>query len=287
MICSMTAFARKEQQTDWGHTTWELRSVNHRYLDINLSLPDSLSYLEPLLRKQLTQQIRRGKVDIRLRYKPPANKAMPIEINEHLANAIIQAHKKLAIITQTTNPLDPIELLHWPQILKLPDITYETLQSDLLALFSKTLADLCQTRAQEGKAILEVIDQRLTKLHHLINTIKKQLPSILSLQREKILARLAYIKISLDPNRLEQEMLLFTQKTDVAEELDRLQIHANEFKRLLKKQAQGKQLDFLLQELNREANTLAAKSLNADISLMTVNLKVLIEEIREQVQNVE
>ncbi|MBU7095774.1 DUF1732 domain-containing protein, partial [Staphylococcus aureus] len=142
-------------------------------------------------------------------------------------------------------------------------------------------------RTQEGKAIFAVIDQRLTKLQHLIGTITEQLPAILLLQREKIVARLSEIKMSLDPNRLEQEMLLFTQKMDVAEELDRLQIHVNEFKRLLKKQAQGKQLDFLLQELNREANTLASKSFHAELSLMAVNLKVLIEEIREQVQNVE
>lgn len=283
----MTAFARKEQQTDWGHTTWELRSVNHRYLDLSLSLPESLSYLEPLLRKQLNQQIRRGRIDVRLRYKPPANKAIPIEINEDLANAIIQTHKQLATLTQTSSPLDPIELLRWPQLLKLPDIAYETLQSDLLALFSETLTDLCVTRTQEGKAILELIDQRLTKLQSLINTIKEQLPIILSLQREKILARLSDIQMNLDPNRLEQEMLLFTQKMDVAEELDRLQIHVNEFKKLLKNPAQGKQLDFLLQELNREANTLASKSLDADLSLMAVNLKVLIEEIREQVQNIE
>ena len=285
----MTAFARKEKQADWGCATWELRSVNHRYLEISLSLPEPLSFLEPLIRKQLTTQVYRGRVDVKLRYKSPANKAVPIEVDETLANSIIQAYAKLAILADSTHPLNPSELLRWPHLLKLPDVAYASLQPELLALFSETLSNLCEARAQEGKAILDVIEQRLIKLQTLIDNIKEQLPSILALQREKILSRLADIKTSLDPNRLEQEMLLFTQKTDVAEELDRLQIHLNEFKKLLRKenQAQGKQLDFLLQEMNREANTLTSKSLNADLGLMAVSAKVLIEEIREQVQNVE
>ena len=157
-----------------------------------------------------------------------------------------------------------------------------------MTLFSETLDDFCKVRSVEGKAIFELLNLRLIKLADLLQHIQVQLPHILNLQREKILARLHEIKISLDPNRLEQEMLLFAQKTDVAEELDRLQIHLHEFKNLLEKnQAQGKQLDFLLQELNREANTLASKSLNAELTLAAVNLKVLIEEMREQVQNIE
>jgi uncharacterized protein (TIGR00255 family) len=288
MIRSMTAFARKEEQADWGCAAWELRSVNHRYLEISFSLPESLSFLEPLIRKQLTTQEFRGRVDVKLRYKPPTNKSVPVEIDEILAGAIIQAYAKLAILTNSAHPLNPSELLRWPHLLKLPDVTYTSLQPKLLALFSDTLSKLCVARAQEGKAILEVIEQRLVKLQTLIDKIKKQLPDILTLQRAKILARLSDIKTSLDPNRLEQEMLLFTQKTDVAEELDRLQIHLNEFQKHLKQtQTPGKQLDFLLQEMNREANTLTSKSLNADLSLMAVSAKVLIEEIREQVQNIE
>ena len=287
MTCSMTAFARQEKQADWGHATWELRSVNHRYLEISLSLPEPLSYLEPQLRKQIINKLRRGRIDVRLHYKPPSNKAVPIEINENLANALIQAHTKIATLTQSSLPLNPNELLRWPSLLKLPDIAYETLQTNLLASFAETLSKLRQARTDEGKAILTVIEQRLIRLQTLIDNIKKQLPHILRLQREKILTRLSDIKTSLDPNRLEQEMLLFTQKTDVAEELDRLQIHVNEFNKQFKKEAMGKPLDFLLQELNREANTLASKSLNADLSLMAVNLKVLIEEVREQVQNIE
>jgi len=157
-----------------------------------------------------------------------------------------------------------------------------------MSLFSESLDDFCKVRSIEGNAILELLNQRLIKLTNLTQHIQAQLPHILNLQRKKLLARLNEIKTSLDPNRLEQEMLLFAQKTDVAEELDRLQIHLHEFKNLLAKtQAQGKQLDFLLQELNREANTLASKSLNAELTLSVVNIKVLIEEMREQVQNIE
>ncbi|MDQ8040168.1 MAG: YicC/YloC family endoribonuclease [Rickettsiella sp.] len=288
MTCSMTAFARLEKQADWGHAVWELRSVNHRYLEISLSLPEPLNNLEPQIRKQLTNKLRRGRVDVKLHYKPTINKAVPIEIDEDLTKAIIQVHLKLSNLAQSSLPLNPNELLRWPHLLKIHDnFAHNTLRPDLLALFSETLVKLCLARADEGKAIFILIKQRLTKIQNLIYTIKKQLPTILLLQRKKILARLADMQTSIDPNRLEQEMLLFTQKTDVAEELDRLQIHINEFNKLLEKEAQGKPLDFLLQELNREVNTLASKSLNADLSLMAVNLKVLIEEIREQVQNVE
>ncbi len=284
----MTAFARKEKQASWGCATWELRSVNHRYLEISLSLPEPLSFLEPLIRRQLATQVFRGRVDVKLRYKSPTNKAVPIEIDEILAGSIIQAYDKLASLANSACPLNPSELLRWPHLLKLPDFAYTSLQPKLLALFSETLSKLCIARTREGKAILDVIEQRLIKLQTLIDKIKKQSPEILSLQREKILARLIDIKTSLDPNRIEQEMLLFTQKTDVAEELDRLQIHLNEFQKNLKQtHASGKQLDFLLQEMNREANTLTSKSQNAELSLMAVSAKVLIEEIREQVQNIE
>lgn len=288
MTYSMTAFARREKQTDWGQAAWELRSVNHRYLEIILSLPDTYSYLEPLIRKQIQARCQRGRVEAKLRYKPHINKSIPIEIDEELTNSLINAYTKIANLAQTTAPLDPSELLRWPQLLKFPELTNEALQPELICLFSKTLDDFCKIRSTEGKAIFDLIDQRVKKLGELLNNIQIQLPQILNLQREKVLMRLNEAKTSLDPNRLEQEMLLFAQKTDVAEEFDRLQIHLNEFKKLLlKNQAQGKQLDFLLQELNREANTLASKSLNAELTLSAVNIKVLIEEMREQVQNIE
>ncbi|MEN9450108.1 MAG: YicC-like protein [Pseudomonadota bacterium] len=288
MTNSMTAFARKEKQAEWGQAAWEVRSVNHRYLEIVLSLPDTFSHLEPLIRKQLQARLQRGRVEAKLRYKSYLNKAMPIEIDEELTLSLISAYKKIGDLAHSTPPLNPGELLRWPQLLKFPELSVELIQPELMTLFSETLEDFCQVRSTEGKAIFELLNLRLLKLADLLQHIQVQLPHILNLQREKLLARLHEIKTSLDPNRLEQEMLLFAQKTDVAEELDRLQIHLHEFKNLLiKNQAQGKQLDFLLQELNREANTLASKSLNAELTLSAVNVKVLIEEMREQVQNIE
>ncbi|MFM2322382.1 MAG: YicC-like protein [Pseudomonadota bacterium] len=288
MTNSMTAFARKEKQADWGQAAWELRSVNQRYLEIILSLPEPFSHLEPLLRKQIQTRLRRGRVEAKLRYKFHVHRSIPIEIDEELTKSLISAYTKIASLANTTTPVDPGELLRWPQLLKFPELSHETLQPELMNLFSETLNDFCLVRSTEGKALFDLIHQRLIKLESLIQSIQTQLPQILNLQREKILARLNEAKLNLEPNRLEQEMLLFTQKTDVAEELDRLQIHLSEFKKLLiKNQAQGKQLDFLLQELNREANTLASKSLNAELTLSAVGIKVLIEEMREQVQNIE
>lgn len=288
MTNSMTAFARKEKQADWGQAAWELRSVNHRYLEIILSLPEPFSHLEPLIRKQIQSRLQRGRVEAKLRYKFHVHRSMPIEIDEELTKSLISAYTKIASLANTSTPLDPAELLRWPQLLKFPELSHETLQPEFMGLFLETLDDFCLIRITEGKALFNLIRQRLIKLDSLINGIQIQLPQILSLQREKILARLNEAQVSLEPNRLEQEMLLFTQKADVAEELDRLQIHLGEFKKLLtKNQAQGKQLDFLLQELNREANTLASKSLNAELTLSAVSIKVLIEEMREQVQNIE
>lgn len=288
MTNSMTAFARKEKQAEWGQAVWEIRSVNHRYLEIVLSLPDTFSQLEPLIRKQIQAQLQRGRIEAKLRYKPYPNKAMTIEVDEELTQSLIGAYNKIAQLAHTNMPINPAEFLRWPQLLKSPELNIEAIQPKLMNLFSETLDDFCKVRRNEGDAIFELLNQRLIKLANLTQQIQVQLPQILNLQREKLLARLHEIKTHLDPNRLEQEMLLFAQKTDVAEELDRLQIHLHEFKNLLSKtKAQGKQLDFLLQELNREANTLASKSLNAELTLSAVNIKVLIEEMREQVQNIE
>jgi uncharacterized protein (TIGR00255 family) len=288
MTNSMTAFARKEKQAEWGQAVWEVRSVNHRYLEVILSLPDTFSQLEPIIRKQIQTRLQRGRIEVKLRYKPYLNKAMPIEIDEELTQSLIGAYNRIAHLANTNMLLNPGELLRWPQLLKFPELNIEMIQPELMTLFSETLDNFCIVRSIEGSAIFELLNRRIVKLAKLTQQIQVQVPQILNLQREKLLSRLHEIKTNLDPNRLEQEMLLFAQKMDVAEELDRLQIHLHEFKNLLtKKQAQGKQLDFLLQELNREANTLASKSLNAELTLSAINIKVLVEEMREQVQNVE
>jgi uncharacterized protein (TIGR00255 family) len=288
MTCSMTAFVRKEKQVTWGSVVWELRSVNHRYLELGFSLPDTFTYLEPALRQQLTQVLRRGKVDIKLRYKIAASHATKLEIDKNLVSALVKAHARLAAEVASALPLDPIELLRWPQVLKLPEVAYHTFQPELMTLFSEALLELGALRAREGQAITQVIEPRLQRLHSLINTAQEKLPMLRKVQREKWIARFHEANIRLDSERLEQEMLLFAQKIDVTEELDRLQIHLREFSSCLQQnQPQGKSLDFLLQELNREANTITSKLPDAKLSLLAINMKVLIEEIREQVQNIE
>lgn len=286
--CSMTAFVRKEKQAPWGYAVWELRSVNHRYLELGCSLPDVFAYLEPTLRQQLTHSLRRGKVDIKLRTKLVPNAAASLEVDQNLVSSLIEAYTKLATIVSSSQPLDPVELLRWPHVLKLPEVAYSRFQSELMALFSEALHEFCLLRTREGQAIAQVIEPRLQRLQNLIDTAQEKLPMLRKMQREKWVNRFDEANIRLDSERLEQEMLLFAQKIDVTEELDRLQIHLREFSNCLQQDTpQGKSLDFLLQELNREANTITSKLPDAKLSLLAINMKILIEEIREQVQNIE
>lgn len=286
--CSMTAFVRKEKQAPWGYAVWELRSVNHRYLELGFSLPDVFTYLEPVLRQQLTQSLRRGKVDIKLRYKIVPHAAESLEIDQNLVTSLIEAYTKLTSLVDSAQPLAPVELLRWPHVLKSPEVAYSTFQPELMALFSETLQEFCLLRAREGRAIAQVIIPRLQRLQGLIEAAQEKLPQLRTMQREKWVSRFHEANIRLDSERLEQEMLLFSQKIDVTEELDRLQIHLREFSNCLQQGTpQGKSLDFLLQELNREANTITAKLPDAKLSLLAINMKILIEEIREQVQNIE
>jgi uncharacterized protein (TIGR00255 family) len=286
--CSMTAFVRKEKQAPWGYAVWELRSVNHRYLELGFSLPEAFTCLEPALRQQLTQSLRRGKIDIKLRYKITPNAAASLEIDQNLVASLVEAYTKLATAVASSQSLDPVELLRWPHVLKLPEVAYPTFQPALLTLFSEALHEFCLLRGREGRAIAQVITPRLQRLQSLIDAAQEKLPMLRKMQREKWVNRFHEANIRLDSERLEQEMLLFSQKIDVTEELDRLQIHLREVSKCLQQDTpQGKSLDFLLQELNREANTITAKLPDAKLSLLAINMKILIEEIREQVQNIE
>jgi len=288
MICSMTSFARQESQNQWGSTIWELKAVNHRYLEINLRLPEFLNNLEPLIRETLRKRLGRGKIEVTLRYKSPQTTAEQISINNSLVQQLISARQQICSLATTTTALDPTDFLCWPGVLQLPEPNLDELQPALISLFEKTLQEFINTRQAEGKLIQNLLLQRLESMQTEILKVRNQLPTILKLQREKITTRLDEIKSTLEPNRLEQEMVLFAHKIDVAEELDRLEIHIKQFKKSLEQSdAIGKRLDFLLQELNREANTLASKSVNTETTLAAVELKVLIEQMREQVQNIE
>jgi uncharacterized protein (TIGR00255 family) len=287
MIHSMTAFARQESHGDWGSAVWELRSVNHRYLELSLRLPETLTHLEPHLREQLKSQLQRGKIEIILHYQPSAT-LQKLAVNQDFALQLAHAHAEIAKLTNSSAALDPFHILRWPGVLQTTETALTQLEQILLKSFKQAVTELIALRQREGEALQKLLTQRLHGMQTEITKVKKQLPVIITAQREKLLHRFNEAKINLDPTRLEQEMVLFAQKIDVAEELDRLEAHIAEVQRTLQQNdANGRRLDFLLQELNREANTLGAKSVTPTTTLTAIELKLLIEQMREQVQNVE
>jgi uncharacterized protein (TIGR00255 family) len=289
MIHSMTAFARHEAQGEWGSLVWEIRSINHRYLEINLRLPEKISALEPVLREQIKQRLQRGKIEITLRYQLPKNIIEKICVNQTLVTQLINACAAITVQARLSpTALDPLAILQWPGILQMPDEAVDDLRQAVKDTFTQTLTELLALRAREGSALQTLIEQRLDAMEIEIGKVIAQLPRILQEHREKLVQRLADIKANVDPHRLEQELVFFAQKIDVAEEMDRLVTHLAEMRNTLKQgEAVGRRLDFLLQELNREANTLASKSVTTATTMAAVELKVLIEQIREQVQNIE
>lgn len=288
MIHSMTAFARRELQASWGNAAWEIRSVNHRYLEIGFRLPDIFTQLEPVLREQLKTRLQRGKIDISLRYQPTSSAENQLAINKELAMQLIQARTDIANLIAQPTALNPTDILRWPGVLQNKDLDSANIRQALLDLFSETLHDLIEMRKREGVALAALLEIRLDAMLQEINKVKQILPQVSINQREKIIARLSEAKVNFDPARLEQELIFYTQKMDVAEEIDRLATHINEVRKTLAQgSAVGRRLDFLMQELNREANTLGAKSVVMETTQVSVELKILIEQMREQVQNIE
>jgi len=289
MIYSMTSFARQTVNQKWGQAVWELRSVNHRYLDISIRLPESLKSLEIPLRKRLGKNLQRGKIECSLRYNPSSSGEINIAINHSLVKKLIAAAAQVnKLLSTPTTELSLGEIISWPNVISVADANLAAIHAPLLDSFDKTLAEFIEFRGREGDAISKLLQARWEKIKPKIKQIRSQVPAAKKIQRKKLLAKFAEAKLELDPQRLEQEMLILAQKSDVAEELDRLVTHIAEVQRTIKKGgAVGRRLDFLMQELNREANTLAAKSISTTTTLAAVEIKVLIEQMREQVQNVE
>ena len=288
MIQSMTAFARETSQGDWGTLTWEIRSVNHRYLEPHFKLPENLREIEPGLREGLRKHLNRGKVECALRWQPAEQSGDGFDLNIDLVKDINQAANQVNRILDNPAHLNALELLQWPGVLKTAQVDAAPLKKSALELFDQALKTLVETRKREGEQLKPLFDQRLDATSAIVAEVREKLPEILAAQRANILARFEDAKLELDAARVEQEMVLLAQKTDVAEELDRLDAHVNEVRSVLsKKGAIGRRLDFLMQELNREANTLSSKSIVTDTTNAAVELKVLIEQMREQVQNVE
>jgi len=288
MISSMTAFARQEISHDWGALTLELRSVNHRYLDLGLRLPDELRVLEGRIREQIQGRLARGKVDIQVRYQPEQHAAEKLQLDTTLLEQLAEASDQVRNYFWDCRPVSALEVLRWPGVLQLPQVDTEVLHTTTMALLEAALDDLQQGRRREGEKLKGMLEQRCQAILGIVEQMRALIPEIKQNWREKIQARLAEAPGDLDPGRLEQEIVLMAQKIDVDEELDRLTAHVAEVRRGLDSEKPiGRRLDFLMQELNREANTLGSKSVDARTGTASVDLKVLIEQMREQVQNIE
>jgi len=287
MVHSMTAFARNEQATAHGTLSWELRSVNHRYLEPHLRLPEAFRDLEGAVREALRQGLSRGKVECTLRFAEESA-GKPLQVDADRARQLIAAAEQVAALIQQPAPLNPLEVLAWPGVLVADAADPQALNAAALKLFDQALGELKAGRAREGAELAKLLNERLDSILDEVAALRELVPQMLAGQRAKIETRFAEMQAELDPQRLEQELVLLAQKSDVAEELDRLSTHVSEVRRVLKAGgAAGRRLDFLMQELNREANTLGSKAFDPRSTQAAVNLKVLIEQMREQVQNIE
>lgn len=288
MMRSMTAFATRTDSAAGSTLVWELRSVNHRYLEPTFKLPDALRAIEPLLRDKLRNQLGRGKIDCLLRLQAVNSGAGKLDINHTLLAQLVNTAEAIGAQLRDRAPLDALALLQWPGVLEGQDQDAGQLAERALALFQLSLEELITVREREGAALGDYIAQRLDAVADIAAAVRHQLPAILDGQRQRLQEKLADLLSQLDSGRIEQEVVLLCQKADVDEELDRLDAHIAEVRRVLREGGNcGRRLDFLMQELNREANTLSSKSIVSDTTQAAVELKVLIEQMREQIQNIE
>lgn len=288
MIRSMTAFARREAVTGQGALFWELRSVNHRYLEMGIRLPDELRAAEAAVRTRITARLGRGKVDATCRFQPAVAAAVPVELAADNLARLLAACQQVDAQLPHSAPLNPIELLRWPGVVREVELDAGPLVEAALALLDEALADLIASRETEGEKIRGLLLARCDAMAGLVMQVREHLPEIMAALGGKLRTRLAELETPADPGRLEQELVFLLQKIDVDEEMDRLTGHIEEVRDVLQRdEPVGRRLDFLMQELNREANTLGSKSAAAETTNISVELKVLIEQMREQVQNTE
>ncbi len=287
MIYSMTAFARKELKGPWGTAVWEVRSVNQRFLETYFRLPEQFRSLEPILRERFRKRLQRGKVECALRFSNEGAEASKITLNESLAKQVLEAADWIQSHGQSTG-VNPLDVLRWPGVVAAEETDMDTIQKALLQGLDDTMTDFIAARATEGAELKKMIEQRLDSIEIEAKKVGEQMPQIVQWQREKLINRFEEAKVELEETRVEQEMVMLAQKLDVAEELDRLAAHVKETRNIMNKGgACGRRLDFMMQEFNRESNTLGSKSINAEVTQSAVELKVLIEQMREQIQNIE
>jgi len=284
----MTAYARKEVKADWGTAVWEIRSVNQRYLETYFRLPEQFRGLEPVLRDRFRQKLARGKVECHLRYEANPAAKNKLTINETLAQQVIDAASQVMHMTGELSRINPFQVMQWPSVMEVPEQDIDSISKELLTAFDSAIEEFIASRGREGENMKALIEQRLDTITGEVSKVRSQMPEIIEWQRNRLFSKFEDAKIELDSTRVEQELILLAQKSDVAEELDRLDSHVKETKNILKKGGSvGRRLDFMMQEFNRESNTLASKSVNADVTASGVELKVLIEQMREQIQNIE
>jgi uncharacterized protein (TIGR00255 family) len=288
MIRSMTAFTRLDEQADWGSLSLELRSVNHRYLEVSLRLPEELRALDPKIRETVRRYLNRGKLDCSFRYQLPETSESQLEIDEELAKRLAALSREIDHFLFNPAQANSFDILRWPGVLKSGEPDWDKIRAEAISLLEKGLKDLVVAREREGDRLQQLIRQRLENIQGIVTEVRDHLPGILENYRQRLVDRLQEVKAQLDADRVEQEVVLLAQKMDVDEELDRLVAHVDEVTHVLEKdEPVGRRLDFLMQELNREANTLGSKSVSAETTRASVDLKVLIEQMREQVQNIE
>ena len=288
MIRSMTAFARGESQQKYGRLVWEIRSVNHRYLEVTTRMPEDFRILEPQIKKEISAVLNRGKVECNLRFSSSSDTGDEITVNEALVKKLVQASRTVDGLLYNPSPVNSMDVLRWPGVIAGAELEIESARKQAVELLKTTLSDLVAMREGEGDKIRKMIEQRCDTVDNVVKLVRAEIPEIIKRRREKLKKHLEDLNVEADSARLEQELAIQIQKLDVDEEMDRLDAHLEEVQRLVNaKEPVGRRLDFLLQELNREANTLGSKSVDVGTSKASVDLKVSIEQMREQIQNIE
>lgn len=288
MLHSMTAFSQQQRTGRWGTLSWEVRAVNHRYLEPSFKLPDTFRSIEPRLRDILRGSAQRGKIDAQLRFTPGAEAGQAARIDQDRLQQLLATLEIIQQQSAASNAPTTLELLAWPGVLQAEGFDQQAQHSTAITLFEHSMQDLLATRTREGEELGKFVLQRLDRIEAVLQQLRDNMPELLAAQQQKLRDRVAQLQANVEPARLEQELLIIAQKADISEECDRLETHIKETRRALTRGGVcGRRLDFLMQEFNREANTLASKAVASSISQAAIELKVLVEQMREQIQNIE
>ena len=288
MIQSMTAFARESEPTDQGVVTIEVRTVNHRYLDCTFKMPDSMRACEHELRELAGKSLARGKLECLIRVQQQPNQVGDLQIDENQLASVLAMAADIAGRLEHVQPLNPLEVIQFPGVCQAQSVSEDLLPLAAKSLLPRVLTSLVSNRKREGEKLAQLILDRIDKVEQEVALTRARLPELMQAQRERVVSKISELDLDVDQGRLEQELVFMAQKADVDEELDRLEAHISEVRGVIKKGGPcGRRLDFLMQELNREANTLSSKSTSSGTTQSAVELKVLIEQMREQIQNIE